>query len=177
MQCALTRPAHMVTIAGCSNNACENRLGVIWLHDCSNYLTFPRLVSLTAWHIQMILLFGLVVVQCIHSQWVEINYEGEFYFHAAVLKILVKKWSAYAQYKYWQTPNFQWYRATFKDPEPSQNTVCPSAQPVWMSFFISIQLCFHELFLPIFITSKIRSIWLVSSQNQFLVCKIGNLWS
>ena len=125
----------MVTIAGCSNNACENRLGVIWLHDCSNYLTFPRLVSLTAWHIQMILLFGLVVVQCIHSQWVEINYEGEFYFHAAVLKILVKKWSAYAQYKYWQTPNFQWYRAIFKDPEPSHNTVCPSAQPVWMIFF------------------------------------------
>ena len=70
----------MVTIAGCSNNACENRLGVIWLHGCSNYLTFPRLVSLTAWHIQMILLFGLVVVQCIHSQWVEINYEGEFLF-------------------------------------------------------------------------------------------------
>ena len=104
----------MVTIAGCSNNACENRLGVIWLHGCSNYLTFPRLVSLTAWHIQMILLFGLVVVQCIHSQWFEINYEVEFYFHAAVLKILVKKWSAHAQYKYWQTPNFQQYRATFK---------------------------------------------------------------
>ena len=108
----------MVTIAGCSNNACENRLGVIWLHGCSNYLTFPRLVSLTAWHIQMILLFGLVVVQCIHSQWFEIDYEGEFYFHAAVLKILVKKWSAHAQYKYWQTPNFQQYRATLRTQSP-----------------------------------------------------------
>ena len=108
----------MVTIAGCSNNACENRLGVIWLHGCSNYLTFPRLVSLTAWHIQMILLFGLVVVQCIHSQWFEIDYEGEFYFHAAVLRISVKKWSAHAQYKYWQTPNFQQYRATLRTQSP-----------------------------------------------------------